>query len=112
MRACIPSNSIRDQSSRSGSANKRRAFRIGAIVLQPRPKHMINSPFLPAFAGFINGRWIKAESARRFPVINPATGDRLAEVPDMAEAETSAAIEAADRAWRTPVPVAERGRWL
>jgi succinate-semialdehyde dehydrogenase/glutarate-semialdehyde dehydrogenase len=48
---------------------------------------------------YIAGRWCEADSGKRFPVTNPATGEVLAEVPDMGAAETRRAIEAAKAAW-------------
>ncbi|MGE3142332.1 MAG: NAD-dependent succinate-semialdehyde dehydrogenase [Hyphomonadaceae bacterium] len=42
---------------------------------------------------FINGRWLGGE--KRFAVLNPATGDVIAEAPDLGAAETEAAIAAA-----------------
>jgi succinate-semialdehyde dehydrogenase/glutarate-semialdehyde dehydrogenase len=53
--------------------------------------------------GFIGGEWMGAESGARSPVVNPATGERLAEVPHMGAAETRRAIAAAEAAlpaWR------------
>jgi succinate-semialdehyde dehydrogenase/glutarate-semialdehyde dehydrogenase len=48
---------------------------------------------------YIDGRWCEADSGKRFPVTNPATGEVLAEVPEMGAAETHRAIEAAKTAW-------------
>jgi len=53
--------------------------------------------------GYIDGRFVDADSGARFGVDDPATGERLAEVADMGRAETVRAIEAAHRAlpaWR------------
>ena len=47
---------------------------------------------------FIGGRWEDARDGRRFSVTDPATGDLIAEVADCGEADTVAAIAAADRA--------------
>lgn len=52
---------------------------------------------------FIDGAFIGADTGATFAVRDPATGDVLAEVPDMGAAETRRAIEAAERAlpaWR------------
>ena len=76
------------------------------------PSRTLCSPLLPQYAGYIDGKWRSAQSNRMLIVRDPATGDRLAEVPDMGEAEALAAIEAADHAWRTPVPTGERKQWL
>jgi succinate-semialdehyde dehydrogenase/glutarate-semialdehyde dehydrogenase len=48
---------------------------------------------------YIAGRWCEADSGKRFQVTNPATGEVLAEVPDMGAAETRRAIDAAKVAW-------------
>ncbi|CAN5186023.1 NADP-dependent succinate-semialdehyde dehydrogenase [soil metagenome] len=48
--------------------------------------------------GFVDGMWVDSESGETFPVVNPATGEVLAEVPRMGAAETRRAIEAAGRA--------------
>jgi succinate-semialdehyde dehydrogenase / glutarate-semialdehyde dehydrogenase len=48
---------------------------------------------------YIAGRWCEADNGTSFRVINPATGEVLAQVPDMGAAETRRAIEAAKAAW-------------
>ena len=48
---------------------------------------------------FIDGQWSQAESGARFPVSDPATGQVIAEVPDMGESETRRAIEGAHAAF-------------
>lgn len=47
---------------------------------------------------YINGEWVDASSGKTFPVYNPATGEYIDEVPDMGEAETRFAIDAAHEA--------------
>ena len=47
----------------------------------------------------IGGAWCDADSGAAFDVANPASGERLARVPDMGAAETRRAIDAADAAW-------------
>jgi succinate-semialdehyde dehydrogenase/glutarate-semialdehyde dehydrogenase len=44
---------------------------------------------------FIGGRWEDARDGRTFTVIDPATGDLIANVADCSEADTVSAIEAA-----------------
>ncbi|MBM3392265.1 MAG: NADP-dependent succinate-semialdehyde dehydrogenase [Betaproteobacteria bacterium] len=48
---------------------------------------------------FIGGAWCDADSGAAFDVADPASGERLARVPDMGAAETRRAIAAADAAW-------------
>ncbi len=48
---------------------------------------------------YINGQWCAADSGKMLTVTNPVNGEALATVPDMGEAETRAAIDAANAAW-------------
>jgi len=48
---------------------------------------------------FIGGEWVEADAGAFLPVADPATGERIAQVPDMGAAETRRAIDAAERAW-------------
>ncbi len=47
---------------------------------------------------YVGGSWVDADSGATFPVVNPATGETIAEVPRMGAAETRRAIEAAAEA--------------
>jgi len=47
---------------------------------------------------YIDGKWADADSGETFPVLNPSTGETIAELPRMGAAETRRAIEAAQRA--------------
>lgn len=49
-------------------------------------------------AGYVNGNWIGGNGAATFDVDNPATGEKLATLPEMGAAETAAAIDAAYKA--------------
>jgi succinate-semialdehyde dehydrogenase/glutarate-semialdehyde dehydrogenase len=54
--------------------------------------------------GLIDGRWVPADGGATFDVTDPSDGTVLASVAAMGQAETAAAITAADRAfpgWRT-----------
>ncbi|MDO4636092.1 MAG: NAD-dependent succinate-semialdehyde dehydrogenase [Lautropia sp.] len=46
----------------------------------------------------INGHWLTADSGQTLAVTNPATGQVIAQIPDMGAAETRRAIEAAEAA--------------
>jgi succinate-semialdehyde dehydrogenase/glutarate-semialdehyde dehydrogenase len=48
----------------------------------------------------INGQWVDADSGARIAVTDPATGETLAQVPNMGQAETQRAIAAAQAAQR------------
>ena len=63
---------------------------------------------------YVDGKWINADSGDTLAVINPATGDTIAEIAKCGTAETRRAIEAAERAqkeWRTRT-AKERGAVL
>ena len=52
---------------------------------------------------YVDGRWADADDGGTFAVVNPATGDTVADVPRLGVGETRRAIEAAARAlpaWR------------
>ena len=60
------------------------------------------NPLLRQLA-FIDGQWLSADSSATHAIDNPATGEIIAQVPDMGALETQRAIEAAERAlptWR------------
>ncbi|UCF76664.1 MAG: NADP-dependent succinate-semialdehyde dehydrogenase [Betaproteobacteria bacterium] len=48
---------------------------------------------------YIDGAWVDADSKATIAVHNPADGARIGTVPNMGEAETRRAIEAANAAW-------------
>jgi len=52
---------------------------------------------------YVNGEWIDADNGERLPVLNPATGETIAEISRCGTSETRRAIEAAHAAflgWR------------
>jgi succinate-semialdehyde dehydrogenase/glutarate-semialdehyde dehydrogenase len=49
---------------------------------------------------YVNGEWVDAKSGETFAVYNPATGEALARVPLMSEADAKAAVSAADQAFK------------
>ena len=59
----------------------------------------LNNPALFIEQAFIGGLWAGAASGKTVPVDNPATGAIIGSVPDCGEAETQAAIRAAEAAW-------------
>jgi len=63
-------------------------------------------------AALIDGEWVT--SKKTFPVLDPATGDKLADVPDMTAADAQRAIDAAYKAFPawSAKPAKERGAIL
>ena len=59
----------------------------------------LDDPLLMRTQGFIGGEWVDADSGATVDVIDKATGQVIATVPDMGLAETRRAIEAANAAW-------------
>jgi succinate-semialdehyde dehydrogenase / glutarate-semialdehyde dehydrogenase len=59
----------------------------------------LKDPSLLRRDAYIDGVWCAADDGATFPVINPADGEVVANVPDMGAAETRRAIEAASAAW-------------
>jgi len=63
----------------------------------------LKDPALLKEDAYVDGAWIAADGGKRFPVRNPANGERIADVSDLGAVETRRAIEAANRAlpaWR------------
>ena len=63
---------------------------------------------------YINGEWVDADNGATMPVLNPATKEKIIEIPNAGAAETRRAIEAADvafQSWRN-VPAKERSAVL
>ncbi len=73
---------------------------------------MIASPLLPQVSGYLAGAWVGADSGRTMAVTNPATGDRLADVPCMGRTDTRRAIAAAAAARGVVPELAVRRHWL
>ncbi len=71
---------------------------------------MIQSPLLAQCLGYINGSWTDSDFRAKIAVINPATGEDLADVPNMGAPETTRAIEAAEVALRTEIGIEQRFR--
>src|ERR1700732_4865282 len=63
------------------------------------PTLALNDSGLFRQQAYIDGGWCEADNGKSFPVTNPATGELLAQVPEMEAAETRRAIGAAKAAW-------------
>ncbi|MEA2779834.1 MAG: succinate-semialdehyde dehydrogenase / glutarate-semialdehyde dehydrogenase [Rhodospirillaceae bacterium] len=68
-------------------------------VKKSAPSLALKDPSLLRQQGYINGKWVNADSGKAIDVTNPATGEVLGTVPNMGNAETRRAIEAANAAW-------------
>jgi succinate-semialdehyde dehydrogenase/glutarate-semialdehyde dehydrogenase len=65
--------------------------------MKTAPLSLLNDPSLLKTDALINGQWLKGSS--RFDVHDPATGQKLADVANLATADASDAIDAANAAW-------------
>lgn len=72
----------------------------------------LESALLPNAGGYIAGRWCSAEDGATFAVHDPATGERLADVPAMGRAETLRAVEAGREAMLDAPGPDQRRAWL
>jgi succinate-semialdehyde dehydrogenase / glutarate-semialdehyde dehydrogenase len=84
---------------------------MGSIIV--RAVTAVELPLLRR-QGYVDGRWSDADSGATFPVLDPATGETIADVPRMGVTETRRAIAAGERAlpeWKQR-PAKERARVL
>ena len=56
------------------------------------------APDLIRSNAYVDGCWVDADGGETFPVVNPATGETIVEVPRLGASETRRAVEAAERA--------------
>lgn len=80
--------------------------------MQGNQKPMIESPLIEKALGYIGGQWCGADSGKTTPLLNPATGEHLADVPSMGVPEITAAVEAAESAMAEAPSPGRRARWL
>lgn len=59
----------------------------------------LNHPALFVQHAYIGGEWVGARSGATLDVDNPATGAVIGTIPDCGEADTQAAVDAAQAAW-------------
>lgn len=77
-------------------------------------KLALNDSSLLQTQAFINGEWVDGEKGETFAVTNPATGELLANVASVGQAETAQAIDAAEvamKSWKA-LPPAKRSEVL
>jgi succinate-semialdehyde dehydrogenase/glutarate-semialdehyde dehydrogenase len=60
----------------------------------------LKDPSLFRQMAYIDGQWVGADSGQTFEVTNPATGEVIAKVPQMGEAEAERAVVAAHKAFK------------
>jgi acyl-CoA reductase-like NAD-dependent aldehyde dehydrogenase len=67
---------------------------------------------LKSYDVYVNGEFVHAESASTFDVVDPATGDVLARVPDANAAHVAKAVAAARSSASAPMssPISKRAK--
>jgi succinate-semialdehyde dehydrogenase/glutarate-semialdehyde dehydrogenase len=65
--------------------------------MKTSPLSLLKDPTLLKTDGLINGQWVRGGS--RFDVLDPATGQKLADVANLGPADAEKAIAAANAAW-------------
>jgi succinate-semialdehyde dehydrogenase/glutarate-semialdehyde dehydrogenase len=63
-------------------------------------RKLLKDPSLFKEEAFINGQWVQAQSGKQFDVTNPATGELIAQVTNLAPLDAKLAIGAADTAFK------------
>jgi succinate-semialdehyde dehydrogenase/glutarate-semialdehyde dehydrogenase len=67
--------------------------------MKTSPLALLKDPTLLQTDALINGQWVKGAAAKRFDVLDPATGHKLADVANLGPADAELAIKAANAAW-------------
>ena len=80
----------------------------------PAPEAVDHIKVQPRYGLFIGGKFVTAHSRKRFPTINPATEQKLAEVVEADEVDVDRAVKAASRAFDSwaRLPASRRARYL
>jgi succinate-semialdehyde dehydrogenase/glutarate-semialdehyde dehydrogenase len=67
--------------------------------MKTSPLALLKDPTLLKTDALINGQWVKGAAAKRFDVLDPSNGQKLADVANLGPADAEAAIKAANAAW-------------
>ncbi len=76
--------------------------------MKTSPLALLKDPTLLKTDALINGQWVKGAGAKRFDVLDPSNGSKLADVANLGPADAELAIKAANAAW--PAWRAQTGR--
>ncbi|HXM53864.1 MAG TPA: aldehyde dehydrogenase family protein [Candidatus Dormibacteraeota bacterium] len=85
-----------------------------AFEYAPAPEATDHVRIAPRYDLFIDGRFVRAHSRRRFPTVNPATEEVLSEVAEADEVDVDRAVTAAAGAFArwSSLPPARRARYV
>lgn len=75
---------------------------VNGAARQKQTLENVKNKSLLHYAGYINGEWVeKAHSGKTFDVIDPATLEKIATMPEMEKKETAEAVQAAHNAFKS-----------
>jgi succinate-semialdehyde dehydrogenase/glutarate-semialdehyde dehydrogenase len=72
---------------------------MGAVESIGGLSDLLKDKTLLKHSALIGGQWVKAKSGAEFSVINPATGNEIAKVPNLSADDVKEAIDASDKAF-------------
>jgi aldehyde dehydrogenase (NAD+) len=80
----------------------------------PAPEAIDHVKIQPRYGLFIGGKFVTAHSRKRFPTINPATEQKLAEIVEADEVDVDRAVRSASKAFESwaHLPASRRARYL
>jgi aldehyde dehydrogenase (NAD+) len=80
----------------------------------PAPEAIDHVKIQPRYGLFIGGKFVTAHSRKRFPTINPATEQKLAEIVEADEVDVDRAVRSASKAFDSwaHLPASRRARYL
>ncbi|CAG8372921.1 unnamed protein product [Penicillium salamii] len=83
-------------------------------AIMPKTLADLRRPELLQTKGFIDGKWTSAQASDVFDVLNPASLEKLATLPEMDATDTDKAIEAANKAFVSfrKTTARQLARWL
>jgi succinate-semialdehyde dehydrogenase/glutarate-semialdehyde dehydrogenase len=70
-------------------------------MVPPKSLSELKRKYLFQTKGYINAEWVQAKSGKIFEVVDPATLEKIATVPEMGAEDTVLAVEAAYEAFQS-----------
>ena len=83
--------------------------------LAPAPESTSHIQLNEQYDLFIGGKWLKPNSGKYFPTINPATEEKIAMIAEANEKDVDKAVKAARKAYTevwSKMPAKERGKYI
>jgi succinate-semialdehyde dehydrogenase / glutarate-semialdehyde dehydrogenase len=71
----------------------------GTVSISTAASAGLRDPSLLRTSAFLDGTWVDTGDSGRFSVVNPSTGETVADLPSLSRSQTAEAVAAAHRAW-------------